>query len=391
MKRPNLNIILSVGRMRHWLLLGFGLAVCAVVMWYASTMAEQLKQEETKSIGLWADATRLLAQEEIAESEYVDVLLRIVQDNTTIPVVVCDAQDSILLHRNLGDDGRLLSAQELTEFLAELKNSGHRIEIKLDANTTQYLYYSNSLIIRMLGFLPFFQIGLAALFVVFAYVVFSRARRWEQDRVWEGLARETAHQLGTPISALMGWSQLLESGDAQPQMVSQQMNHDIARLQNIADRFQKIGSLTTMACSSIRDEMEATAEYLRTRAGKRISIVVECADGYSQQPVHNSVLMSWAVENLCRNSIDAMPKEGGRIVIRLLPYGQKTVIEITDNGRGMTKTEARRIFDAGFTTKKRGWGIGLTLTRRIVEQYHRGKISVLRTAIGQGTTMRIEW
>lgn len=376
------------GALRYWLLMGFGLAVCAVVMWYAGMLVGELRTEETKRIEMWADATRLLATDAATEEEYIDILLRIVQDNTTIPVALTDAEGNVLQYRNLAADGAVLTDQQLESALAELIASGQSIDIALDGDEPQRLFYSNSSIVRQLSYYPFVQIGLVFLFVVFAYNVYSRARRKEQDRVWEGLARETAHQLGTPITALVGWSVLLKSGDAEPAEVGREIDGDIKRLQRIADRFSKIGSEPDMKSTPLRTEVEQTVGYLRVRAGRNVTMAIECEADFDPSPLHNRVLLSWAVENLCRNAIDAMPS-GGSITVRLMPEGERTIIDIIDTGKGMTKSQARHIFDAGFTTKTRGWGIGLTLARRIIVQYHKGKIFVLNTEVGVGTTIRI--
>lgn len=363
-------------------------AVFAFVMWYSHGLVRDMQSEETKKMQLWADATQMLASVSFGESDVIEFLLRNVQQNTTIPVIVVDSVDNILLARNISLVDSLTPPNVLLRRLKTLKESGMSIEIPLDDGSSQYLYYSDSHIIRRLSYFPIVQMALVVLFVFFAYLVFSRARRSEQDKVWAGLARETAHQLGTPISALMGWTEILKSGGMPPEAVANEIVSDVDRLNRIADRFSKIGSQPEMSNDPIVEVVESVAGYLRHRVPSRVSIEVDAENGRHLAPLHNKTLMAWVVENLCRNAIDAIQGEG-RIEIRLFADGKNTIIEVADNGKGMSRSTMRRVFNTGFTTKQRGWGIGLTLAQRIVEQYHSGIIFVKNSELGVGTTMRV--
>lgn len=371
------------------LLVGFASVVVAVALWYTNGLVADLQNEETKRMEHWADATKLLASSDMSEYEIIDYLLKIVHQNTTIPIIVTDGDDNILQVRNLAPNDSLLTTDEINKIFLRMKSEARMIDVPLEDGQSQRLYYSNSHIINRLSFFPLIQIALVAMFVIFAYVVFSRARRSEQDKVWIGLARETAHQLGTPITALIGWSDILEADETiNRQMVAREMQNDISRLRSVADRFSKIGSYPEMQSAPIADAARKTVDYLRPRIPSRISIEVDDTQGNTLSPKHNATLIGWAMENLCRNAVDATEGEG-RITISIVPDGKNTAIDITDSGKGMTKSAARHIFDAGYTTKQRGWGIGLTLARRIVKQYHRGRIFVRRTEPRHGTTIRI--
>lgn len=371
------------------LLVGFASVVVAVALWYTNGLVADLQNEEQKRMEHWADATKLLASSDLSEYEIIDYLLKIVHQNTTIPIIVTDGDDNILQVRNLAPDDLLLTESEIAQYFERMKAEQRVIVVPLEDGQSQRLYYSNSHIINRLSFFPVIQIALVAMFVIFAYVVFSRARRSEQDKVWIGLARETAHQLGTPITALIGWSDILEADESiDRQMVAREMQNDIARLRSVADRFSKIGSNPEMQSTPVADVAHRTVEYLRPRVPSRITIKVDDTQGATLSPKHNATLLGWAIENLCRNAVDATEGQG-RIVVAIQPDGRNTAIDITDNGKGMSKSAARHIFDAGFTTKQRGWGIGLTLAQRIVKQYHRGRIFVRRTEPHRGTTIRI--
>ncbi len=388
MGRTFLGKSAAMGRVLRVAQLVFALAVVLVVMWFSEVVVRDLQDEELRRVELWAEATRILASDETSETATIEMMLQIVQANTTIPVIVTDSAFTPLFHRNLTPNDADLDPQEVLAILDELRDSGHSIDVGIDGATEQHIFYANSRILVLLSYYPYVQLALVILLGIIAYMLLSRARKSEQDSVWIGLARETAHQLGTPISALLGWCQLLRTGDIDPATVADEIEHDTSRLQSIADRFSKMGSDITLKASPLLPEMEEVAAYLRTRAGKKITLRVETEEGDAIAPEHNPTLIGWAVENLCRNAIDAMP-DGGEIVIRLGRSGRRTIIDVSDTGRGMTKSVARKIFLPGFTTKTRGWGIGLALARRIVEEYHRGKIFVLHTEVDAGTTIRI--
>ncbi|MCQ2204565.1 MAG: HAMP domain-containing histidine kinase [Bacteroidales bacterium] len=361
--------------------------LCALTLWYTNWMVNDLEADEHGKVELWAKATNMIAADSPDESDVIDLLLQIIHSNNTIPVIVTDSAENVISVRNLSENDTILSSKEIASALAKLKVNGQRIDIPVSNGQFQHLYYSDSRVIRRLSFFPFVELALVALFIIFAYIVFSSIKRSEEDKVWIGLARETAHQLGTPITALIGWTDLLESGDIDNRTASAEIKNDAERLRNIADRFSKIGSQPEMLETPLSETIASTAEYLRSRLPKRIKLV--CNLEADSIPIrHNPVLIGWAIENLCRNATDATEGDG-TITIRSYAEGEHMIIDVTDTGKGMPHNIARNIFKPGYTTKKRGWGIGLTLTRRIINEYHNGRIFVANTEPNIGTTIRI--
>ncbi len=369
-------------------------AVCAMAVIYTYNIVTVLKSEEAHRMELWAKATAVLSSPSADESATMEVLLDIIQQNNTIPVVLTDSADSILMSRNIVESATdsAAIAKALPGVFAAMKAEGRKIDIDLGNGTMQHLYYSDSHIVRRLRYSPLVQLMPAALFLLFAYVVFSRARRSEQEKVWIGLAKETAHQLGTPISALMGWTDLLRSGGVSTTMVADEMEHDVGRLRSIADRFSKIGSKPELTPAPIDDTLCRTVNYLKMRVSRHVHIALSIdPDARHMTVSHNAELIGWVIENVCKNAVDAIDSDTDGLIGVHLSAAQHgwVTIDISDNGRGMKHSMARRVFDAGFTTKRRGWGLGLTLAHRIIRQYHKGRIFVQSSEPGVGTTVRI--
>lgn len=376
-------------KINRLLLITFASAICLGIIIFSFVFSKRLKEEENKNMTRWAMATSLLATSNSIDGDVMKLLLQTVQDNTTIPVIVTDSEGRIILDRNLSIGDDVIPKEEKNEILAQMRTEGHMIEIPLETGEKQLLYYSDSHLLKQLSYMPIISLGMVLFFVIFAYMVISKANKSEQDKVWIGLARESAHQLGTPITALEGWKELLEDTDIDRNEVAKGIGEDIRRLSNIAERFSKIGSNTEFDSNDIAATISHIVDYLRRRASHNIDIsFVNDFEGRKVNTPHNTVLIGWVIENLCRNSIDAM--EGrGQLTVRLLEDSGRLAIDITDTGKGMNKKMSRQIFKAGFTTKQRGWGIGLSLSKRIIEQYHKGKIFVRSTDIGKGTVMRV--
>ena len=375
----------------HLFLILIGCAILAFVLTYSNNMVHSLNKEENTRVRQWAQATQLLASADVDDSQTVSLLLDIIQDNNTIPVIITDSASNVILYRNISDNDSTMALPDIQIVLEKMKQHGTCIDIDFDGSIVQKLYFSNSRLIDKLAYYPLVQLALCLLFILFAYFVFSRARRMEQDKVWIGLARETAHQLGTPISALMGWQQILESGEDSSQvdkkMISQEMKRDVERLKTIADRFSKIGSQADLKDLDLSDTITQCVDYLRRRIPSRINIKF-INETKNLSVKHNATLIGWAIENICRNSLDAIEVYGD-IIVSLKAYNDKALICISDNGKGMTKSVASKIFSAGYTTKTRGWGIGLALAKRIVVEYHKGVIYVADSEVGKGTTIAI--
>lgn len=267
---------------------------------------------------------------------------------------------------------------------------GKNIKIELDDSTHDYIQvcYDESLMIRRLSAYPYIQLGVVMLFVVIAIFALLTSKRAEQNKVWVGLSKETAHQLGTPISSLMAWIEILKMNYPDDELIPE-MNKDIQRLQLIADRFSKIGALPEPVPASLNEVMNHVIDYMDRRTSKKVKMVKEIPE---QDVIvkMNASLFEWVVENLSKNAVDAMGANGGQITLHVEETDDKAIIEVSDTGNGIRKKDLKNVFRPGFTTKKRGWGLGLSLAKRIVEEYHHGKIWVKSTEIGHGTTFRIE-
>ncbi|NND77216.1 MAG: HAMP domain-containing histidine kinase [Flavobacteriales bacterium] len=261
------------------------------------------------------------------------------------------------------------------------------IEVDLGEGDLSYIYYAESLVLKQLKFFPLVQFIIIGLFLLIAYLIWSTFRKAEQDQVWVGLAKETAHQLGTPLSSLMAWVQLMEAKDVEPSMVSE-LNKDVMRLETITDRFSKIGSMPELDKENVFSVLRSTINYLQPRVSSKINFSLNDEDGFDAIAKLNKPLFSWVIENICKNAIDAMNGEGS-IEVNVIDEIQVTYIDISDTGKGLPSNLHKRVFQPGFTTKKRGWGLGLSLSKRIIENYHEGKIFVKRSEVGKGTTFRI--
>ena len=376
-------------RKKWWkfFLMAGALLIGAASLFYTNRLTSQLREQETKKMELWAKANRLFARPDLDEQS-LELIFDIIQNNTTVPLIIADERDTIYFYRNLN----LPEKNEVVFLRRELKKmkEGSRdpIIIDLGDGEHQYLYYADSVMLTKLRWFPIVQLLVVMLFVVLAYWTFSVARRWEQDQVWVGMAKETAHQLGTPTSSLLGWIEVLSMKHTDANLV-EEMRHDVQRLQTIADRFSKIGSPPHMHKVDLADMLNDVIDYLSHRISSRVQIRINTDRQFeAMNVIVNRPLFEWVIENLCKNSVDAMQGEGS-IVFKWGLWHKKIYIDITDTGKGMPRKIHNTIFKPGFTTKKRGWGLGLTLVRRIVEEYHNGRIFVKESTPGKGTTFRI--
>ncbi len=369
-------------RFKLWMLLG-AIVIGTVSTIYTNYLVDELKLEELKKVELWAEATRQLVQPGSDDSS-ISLTLEVLKNNTTVPVIIVDQNDSILQHRNLVTPART-SNRYLRQQLERMKSLGNNIEIDLGDGEKQYLYYRTSTLLTKLQWFPILQLLIVTVFVVIAYIGFSNARKTEQNQVWVGMAKETAHQLGTPISSLFGWIELLALRNPGTEGI-EEVRKDINRLQNIADRFSKIGSKPILKNMSINATVEQSIHYLKLRSSDKVEYVLNLDEDCTVKA--NPILMEWVFENLIKNAIDAIKGEG-KIIVATKKIGNKVAIDIIDNGKGITKTNFKTVFEPGYTTKERGWGLGLTLTKRIIEDYHNGKIMVKESEPGIKTVFRI--
>lgn len=366
--------------------------VIAVVSLVVShVLIRDLAGEERAKMEVWAEAMRTLNHAD--ENTDINLVLRVINSNNTIPVVVLDPNGQVQAYRNIDID-RCDNAADTTAFLARLGNqllaSNRFIRIALDDNrSTGYIdvCYDDSLMLRRLASYPYIQLGVVMLFVVIAIFALLTSKRAEQNKVWVGLSKETAHQLGTPISSLMAWVEILRESYPDDQLIPE-MENDVKRLQLIADRFSKIGSLPEPVDTDLKEVMQHVVDYMDRRTSKRVKMIRRFPDGEVRVRI-NASLFEWVIENLCKNAVDAMGGEG-TITITVAEEQDRTVVEVSDTGKGIRKKDIRNVFRPGFTTKKRGWGLGLSLAKRIVEEYHKGRIWVKHSEVGIGTTFRIE-
>lgn len=379
----------------------------ALFLYYSSRLVGELSQQERSRMEIWADATRQLSRfmdgdpQSDADAAGVDFLLTIIEDNRTIPVLLTDADGHIISHRNFDlpepddpfasfDELSAANRQFLSARLKALQGSANVIHILITDSTVQHLYYEDSRLLRALSRYPYVQVAVLFAFVVFVYYAVSITRRAEQNKVWVGLSKETAHQLGTPISSLMAWMELLPELGVDAQTVAE-MNKDVARLNTIASRFSKIGSQPQIETLDLNAMVEHSASYMATRLSKGITLTLNICP--TPLPVKMSEpLAEWVMENLMKNAADAMQARG-QLTITTGCQGSSgpAFVEVADTGKGIPHKHFEDVFNPGYTTKKRGWGLGLTLARRIVTDYHRGRIFVKHSEVGRGTVFRIEF
>lgn len=361
------------------------IAVVSLVV--SHLLIRDLAEEERSKTGVWAEAMKSLNNAD--EKTDLNLVLKVINGNNTIPVIVKDASGNIQAYRNVKI--KASNAEDSTKFLCDRTETCDKIRIYINENNHDagYLdvYYSESVMLQRLAYYPYVQLGVVMIFVVIAIFALLTSKRAEQNKVWVGLSKETAHQLGTPISSLMAWTQILKETYPDDELLPE-MDKDVQRLQLIADRFSKIGSLPEPVPANLNEVIDHVVTYMERRTSKKVNISTDIP-GYDVIVPLNASLFEWVVENLCKNAVDAM--EGvGSITINIEDSDTKVMIDVTDTGKGIKKKDVKNVFRPGFTTKQRGWGLGLSLARRIVEEYHKGRIYVKNSEIGRGTTFRIE-
>ena len=363
------------------LLLVFAVMIGLGSLFYTHQLVAKLKQEEKKKAEQWAEATRRLVT-----SEDFEFLFRIIEDNTTVPVILTDNDGNIISHRNI-PHGMASDSTALERELMRMEKRNEPITVALGDDMFNYLYYRESTLLRQLRVYPYVQLAVILLFIAVAYVAFSSSRMAEQNQVWVGLSRETAHQLGTPTSSLSAWSEII-SNRYPGTDIAEEMPADVERLVRVTERFSLIGSKPKLQPEDLITLVETTAGYLRKRIASTIDLnVVNQTTGCTAVPC-SPVLLGWVIENLVKNSADAM-KGTGSITIRLSENEKEAVIDVEDTGKGIPRNNFKTIFKPGYTTRERGWGLGLSLSKRIVEEYHKGRIFVLHSETGRGSCMRV--
>lgn len=378
----------EIKRILKIILLVFAFSIGFFSLWYTNNLVQKLELQERQKIETWANATRLMISPDFEGDP--TFLFSLIQQNNTIPVILTDDEGNITGHRNL-DSALLNQKGYFQRKIAHMESVNEPIKIEYIEGKTLTIYYENSLLLNQLRIYPYFQLGVIALFLAVSYFAFSYSRRSEQNKVWAGMSKETAHQLGTPISSLMAWVDYLEeSKDHMSDKVLNEIKNDVNRLSLITERFSKIGSEPILEESSLLDVLKESIDYINSRTSEKVHINILEQDKMGKLKVDvNRPLFAWVIENLCKNAVDAMEGEG-TINFSLISNPSKVIIDVSDTGKGISVSNFRTIFKPGFTTKKRGWGLGLSLVKRIIENYHQGKIFVKSSEIGKGTTFRIE-
>ena len=369
----------------RWFIIVASFFIVVLILWNTYNFFQIFKNEERAKMEFWASAQKTLAN----ANEFTDIELpfQIIQNNTTIPMIVTDSKDSIISHNNI-EDAIANDTAALKKYFNSIKNDNQPIKMQLSEKSYQLVYYGNSPLLNKLKYYPVALLLIIILFGAVVYNFYRATKMATQNKLWAGMAKETAHQIGTPLSSLIGWLEILKLDNVEESTIVE-IEKDITRLQTITDRFSKIGSEPVLEKRDIIEDTKNTVDYLQTRVSQQVNFYFKAP----QHPVFveiNPALHSWTIENLVKNAIDAMKGKGSlNIVISELEDMVK--ISITDTGKGIPKNQFSKVFEPGFTTKKRGWGLGLSLTKRIVQEYHKGKIKVAHSEIGKGTTMQISY
>ena len=348
-------------------------------------LIKDLAREERQKMEIWSEATRVMTSEN--PSLNMNLILKIIQGNTSIPVILCDETDSVVSYNNIEIPEKKDAGEFMTYKVRELKAKNPPIVIDMEDGTFQYLYYDDSINLKRLLIYPYAQLSVVFVFILIAFLALISTKKAEQNKVWVGLSKETAHQLGTPISSLIAWVEYLRTKELDPVLLAE-MDKDVKRLQTIAERFSKIGSDPDPIPTDILESIRTALGYMQTRISSKVKIHTHLPE----KPIWvlmNDSLFAWVIENLIKNAVDAMEGQG-EITLRVEEKDKSVWIDLTDTGRGIPKSKYKTVFNPGYTTKARGWGLGLSLVKRIIESLQDGKIFVKSSEIGKGTTFRIK-
>ena len=369
-------------------ILTVGLILAVVSLFYTNKLADVLRQKEQHDVELWVAAMERVSREAFGNYLVDPLISHIVSTQNNIPFIITDENLNLVMSNRI-DEEVLKDPERFRQKLDELieENTPRTVRIRWTTGHSHIIFYGRSQLLTALYYFPYVQWLIIAIFLLFTYIALQSTKQDEQNRVWIGLAKETAHQLGTPISSLLGWVEYLRSMEVDPTAVDE-MNKDLQHLMKIVDRFSKIGSETVLTANNVNEVVGETVLYFRKRVPRNVSLSY---NGLAMAPVKanlNVALFEWVIENLMKNALDAMQGQG-ELNVRVWSEKDRVYIDVSDTGKGIAKGNWSRIFEPGFTTKTRGWGLGLSLSRRIVEDYHHGKIFVAKSEVGHGTTFRI--
>jgi nitrogen-specific signal transduction histidine kinase len=351
---------------------------------YTESLVSKLKVQERRNVQLWAEATRLISLPDTSQN--VEFLSTIIENNNTVPVILTDESDSIISVRNF-DAHKSGDYRYIKEQLEKIKERNKPIVNNLEKGHYNLIYYKDSIILTMLIYYPYIQLGIIIFFILVSYLAFRSSRKAEQNQVWVGMSKETAHQLGTPTSSLAGWIEILEQ--KHPGIsITKELALDVQRLEKITERFSRIGSKPVIKSDNIIGIISRTVDYLKLRTSSKVKIITDYNPDEKVVVPVNAALFEWVIENVFKNAVDSM-EGSGEITVRITETERHALIDISDTGKGIPKSAFKKIFNPGFTTKQRGWGLGLSLAKRIIEDYHNGKIFVRHSEVGKGSCIRI--
>lgn len=365
-------------RNAKYVLIAVAALIAVASLLVSNIIVEDLKQEEERRMMVWASAMSSLISADVDED--VSLEEEILSSNKTIPVIMIDEEGEILSYNNIPE-------AKLGRRAAQMQASGTRIEVPLGDGELCYICYDDSDTLVQLAYYPYIQLSVVVVFFIICFVAILNSKRAEQNRVWVGLSKETAHQLGTPISSLMAWVEILKNKYPGDELLPE-MSRDVERLQMVAERFSKIGSKSEPVTADVNGVIEKAVGYMKRRSPAKVQYELILSDAPLLAPL-NIPLLEWVIENLCKNAIDAM-SGNGCITVEVSDTADKVVVDVTDTGKGIAKSQWDDVFTPGFTTKPRGWGLGLSLAKRIVEEFHKGRIYIKKSLPGKGTTFRIE-
>jgi len=376
------NKIYRLSQRLRLVFIGSAALIVTASLFFTNRLTRQLATEEHKKMEIWAGAMRqvILA----GENTDINFLSEIISGNTTIPVIMTDENDNLISSLNVNEPASKTNDYYRRE-IERLKKKNSHIEVRID-NTLQHIYYDDSLLLKQLRYFPYIQLGVIFIFLLIAYLAFSGTKKAEQNQVWVGLSRETAHQLGTPISSLLAWLDLLRIRNDDKLLT--EMEKDVNRLKIIAERFSKIGSAPDLQLVKLNETITNAVQYISHRSSQKVIITCHFQTSDNDLIRMNVPLFEWVIENLCKNAIDAM-NGNGKIDIFVQKKSNEYIVDVKDTGKGIEKNKFKAVFSTGYTTKPRGWGLGLSLAKRIIEEYHKGKIFVKQSEIDKGTTFRI--
>ena len=374
----------KIKRISKRLLLLSAFIIGTAILWFTNNLVDDLRREERTKVNIWANATKQTTDIDNLDED-ISFVFEVINHNKTIPVILVDDNGSILYHKNFPPK-KAENIDYLESQLQIMKESHEPIVFEYADGKHNKIYYKDSILLTRLKIFPYVILVVISLFIITGYFAFSTSRKSEQNKVWAGMARETAHQIGTPLSSLMGWVTLLQDQGGHEEVVSE-MNKDIFRLQMITERFSKIGSQPELKNQDVTSIVKRSFYYMKDRSSSKIDFKLEVSEKTVFSSL-NTQLFGWVIENIMRNAIDALQGKG-EIKVAIKEHHKNVIIDISDNGKGIKSTQLKTVFEPGYTTKLRGWGLGLSLVKRIVEDYHKGQVYILRSELGKGSTFRI--